>query len=78
MTSFSLSSRLFHILRTPAKKKMLIGVKFGEKTKFHKIKHNVCCGLGAEFFLRDVQCFPGAVHTALTPKSGEITQTLNT
>lgn len=48
MTSFSLSARL----TAPAKRKMLIGDnKFGEKTKFHKIKHMLCHGLGAAFFL---------------------------
>lgn len=55
MTSFSLSARLFCISTAPAERKMLIGVsKFGEKTKVHKIKHMLCHGLGAEFFLRDV------------------------
>ena len=56
MTYFSLSARLFCTLTAPAKTKMLIGVnKFGEKTTFHEIKHTLYHGLGAEFFLRDVQ-----------------------
>lgn len=54
MTSFSLSARLFCISTAPAKGKMLIGVNnFGEKTEVRKIKHALCHGLGADFFLRD-------------------------
>lgn len=56
MTSFSLSARLFCVLTAPDKRKVLIGDnEFGEKTNFHKIKHTLWHGLGAEFFLRDVQ-----------------------
>lgn len=56
MTSFSLSTKIFCFLTAPANRKKLIRVnKFGEKTKFNKLKHTLCHGLSGEFFLRGIQ-----------------------